>query len=76
MSRVSCVLTTRQTASLALPHLAQTKNVLCSGIVHKGSAVTTRIIVSFLKALQVRIKATMARKRLRQVKADLTVPSI
>ena len=48
--------------------------VLC--IFHKGSAVATRIIVSFLEALQVRIKATMARKRLRQVKADLTVLSI
>ena len=48
--------------------------VLC--IVHKGSAVVTRLIVSFLEALQVRIKATMARKRLRQVKADLTVVSI
>ena len=48
--------------------------VLC--IFHKGSAVATRFIVSFLEALQVRIKATMARKRLRQVKADLTVLSI
>ena len=36
----------------------------------------TRLIVSFLKALQVRIKATMAGKHLRQVKADLTVLSI
>ena len=48
--------------------------VLC--IVHKGSAVATRLIVSFLEALQVRIKATMAQKRLRQVKADLAVLSI
>ena len=45
-------------------------------IFHKGTAVATRLIVSFLEALQVRIKATMARKRLRQVKADLTVLSI
>ena len=30
----------------------------------------------FFEVLQVRIKATMARKRLRQVKADLTVISI
>ena len=48
--------------------------VLC--IFHRGSAVATRFIVSFLEALQVRIKATMARKRLRHVKADLTVLSI
>ena len=48
--------------------------MLC--IVHKGPAVATRLIVSFLEALQVRIKATMARKRLRQVKADLSVLSI
>ena len=48
--------------------------VLC--IFHKGSAVATRLIVSFLEALQVCIKANMARKRLRQVKADLTVLSI
>ena len=48
--------------------------VLC--IFHKGSAVATRLIVSFLEAIQVRIKTTMARKRLRQVKADLTVLSI
>ena len=33
-------------------------------IVRKGSAVATRLIVSFLEALQVRIKATIARKRL------------
>ena len=50
------------------------KCVLC--IFHQGSAVATRLIVSFLEALQLRIKATMARKRLRQVKADLTVLSI
>ena len=48
--------------------------VLC--IFHKGSKVVTRLIVSFLEALQVRIKATMARKCLLQVKADLTVLSI
>ena len=48
--------------------------VLC--IVHKGSAVVARLIVSFPGALQVRIKATMARKRLHQVKADLAVLSI
>ena len=48
--------------------------MLC--IVHKGTAVATRLIVRFLDALQVRIKATMARKRFRQVKADLTVLSI
>ena len=48
--------------------------VLC--IVHKGSAVATRPVVSLLEALQVRIKADMAWKRLRQVKADLTVLSI
>ena len=48
--------------------------VLC--IFHKGTAVAARLIVSFLEALQVHIKATMARKRLRQVKADLTVLSI
>ena len=48
--------------------------VLC--IFHKGTAVATRTVVSFLEGLQVRIKATMARKRLRQVKADLTVLSI
>ena len=48
--------------------------MLC--IVHNGSAVATRLIISLLEALQVRIKATMARKRLRQVKADLTVLSI
>ena len=41
-----------------------------------GSTVATRLIVSFLEALQVRIKATIVRKRLRQVKADLTVLSI
>ena len=45
-------------------------------IVHKESAVATRLIVSFLEALQVQIEATMARKRLRQVKADLAVLSI
>ena len=32
--------------------------VLC--IVHKGSAVATRLVVSLLEALQVRIKAAMA----------------
>ena len=48
--------------------------VLC--ISHKGSAVATRLIVSFLEVLQVHIKATMTRKRLRQIKADLTVLSI
>ena len=48
--------------------------VLC--IFHKGTAVAARIFVSFIEALQVRIKATMTRKRLRQVKADLTVLSI
>ena len=48
--------------------------VLC--IFHNGYAVATRLIVSFLEALQVRIKATMSRKRLRQVKTDLTVFSI
>ena len=48
--------------------------MLC--IVHKGSAVATRLVVSLLEALQVRIKAAMALKRLRQVKADLTVLSI
>ena len=45
-------------------------------IFHKGTAVVTRLIVSFLEVLQVRIKTTMARKRLRQVKADLTVLSV
>ena len=62
----------------SLPFRAPTgtdkKCVLC--IFHKGTAVATRLIVSFLEALQVRIKATMAQKRLRQVKADLTVFSI
>ena len=62
----------------SLPFRAQPgtdkERVLC--IFHKGSAVATRLIVSFLEALQVRIKATMARKRLRQVKANLTVLSI
>ena len=48
--------------------------VLC--MFHKRSAVATRLIVSFLGALQVGIKATMAWNRLRQVKADLTVLSI
>ena len=48
--------------------------VLC--IFHKGTAVAARLIVSILEALQVRIKATMAQKRLSQVKADLTVLSI
>ena len=71
VSGVSCAPTARPTASLLAPYLAQTKSVLC--IFHMGTAVTTRLIVSFLEALQVRIKATMARKRLRQVKADLTV---
>ena len=56
------------------PPGAGKESVLC--IFHKGSAVATRLIVSFLEALQVRIKATMARKRLRQIKADLTVLSI
>ena len=45
-------------------------------IVHKGSAVATRLVVSFLEALQVRIKAAIAWKRLHQVKANLTVLSI
>ena len=48
--------------------------VLC--IVHKRSAVATRLVVSFLEALQVLIKAAMACKHLCQVKADLTVLSI
>ena len=39
-------------------------------------AVATRLIVSFLEVLPVRIKATMDRKRLRQVIADLTALSI
>ena len=39
--------------------------VLC--IFYEGSAVAKRLIVSFLEALQVRIKATMARKRLLSV---------
>ena len=42
--------------------------VLC--IFHKGSAVATRLVVYFLEAFQVRIKATISRKRLRQVKVD------
>ena len=45
-------------------------------IFHKGSAVATRLIISFLETLQVRIKATMSRKHLCQVKADLTLLSI
>ena len=53
MSEVSCAPTARPTASLATPHLVQI-------LAHKGSAVGTRLIVSFLEALQVRIKATMA----------------
>ena len=48
--------------------------VLC--ISQKGAAVATRLIDSFLEALQVRIKATMTRKRLPQVKADLAMLSI
>ena len=54
--------------------LAPVAAALC--IFRKGSAVVTRLIVSFLEALQVRIKAATARKRLRLVKADLTVLSI
>ena len=75
VSGVSCAPTTRRRASLSAPHLAQTKSV-CFCIVHKGSAVATRLTVSFLEALQVRIEATMTRKRFRQVKADLTLLSI
>ena len=45
-------------------------------IIHRGTAVATRLIVSFLKVLQVRIKAAMSRKRLRQVEADFTLLSI
>ena len=48
--------------------------VLC--IFHREITVATRFLVSFLEALQVRIKTTMSRKHLRQVKADLTVLSI
>ena len=42
-------------------------------IVHRRTAVATRLIISLLKALQVRIKAAMVWKRFRQVGADLTV---
>ena len=55
------------------PRRTDKECVLC--IFHKGTAEATRLIVSFSEALQVRIIATMARKRLRQVKADLTVLS-
>ena len=53
-----------------------TDNKCVLWIFYKGTAAATRLIVFFLEALQVRIKATMARKRLRQVKANLTVLSI
>ena len=56
------------------PPGADKECVLC--MFHKGTVVAARLIVSFLEALQVRIKATMARKCLRQVNADLTVLSI
>ena len=56
------------------PPGADKECVLC--IFHKGTAVAARLIISFLEALLVRIKATMARKCLRQVKGDLTVLSI
>ena len=69
-----CPPTSRPTASLSTSHLAQKKSVLC--IVHKGSAVAARFVISFLEALQVRIVAAMAWKRLRQAKAGLTVLSI
>ena len=75
VSGVSCAPTAQPTASLATPHLAQTKSV-CFALSTRTVAVTIRLAVSFLEALQIRIKTTMARKRLRWVKADLTVLSI
>ena len=57
-----------------IPPGTEKECVLC--IVHKGSAVATRLVVTSLEALQVRIEATIARKRLRKVRADLTVLSI
>ena len=75
VSGLSCA-PTAPTDSLpfSAPPGTDKERVLC--IVHKGSAVATRLIISFLEALQVRIEATMARKLLCQVKADLTVLSI
>ena len=45
-------------------------------ILHKETVVATRLSLSLLEALQVRVEADMARKRLRQVKADFTLLSI
>ena len=40
-------------------------------IIHRGIAVATRLLVSFLEAPQVRVEIAMAWERLRQLKADL-----
>ena len=48
--------------------------VLC--VIHQEIAVATRLLVSLLKAPQVRVETAMARERLRQIKADFPVLSI
>ena len=42
-------------------------------IVHRGTAVVTRLFVFYIKALQILVETTVTRQRLRQVEANLTV---
>ena len=56
------------------PLCADEECVLC--IIHRGIAVTTHLLVSFLKAPQVRVETPKAWERLRQIKADLSVFSV
>ena len=48
--------------------------VLC--IIHRGIAVITHLLVSLLKALQVRVKTAMALERWRQIEAHFSVFSV
>ena len=63
-----------QRPPLHAPPVTDKECVLC--IVYRRTGVVKRLIISLLKVLQVRIKAAIARKRLRQVEADFTVLSI
>ena len=45
-------------------------------VIHREIAVATRLLVSLLKATQVRVETAMARERLRQIKADFPVLSV
>ena len=45
-------------------------------IIYRGIAVATQLLVSLLKAPQVRVKTVMTRERLRRIKVDFSVLSV